>query len=98
MTDTRPAILETVTERSRTLSETLRELRAFKTTVEEYQDRVDNMSTNERELFYQSTTSIQTDVIETTDFAFHLVVSIPLNRRQPSRFVDGGQGHNSQNM
>jgi hypothetical protein len=67
MTDTRPAILETVTERSRTLSETLRELRAFKTTVEEYQDRVDNMSTNERELFYQSTTSIQTDVIETSD-------------------------------
>jgi len=77
--DNRPAIVETVTERSRTLAETERELRAFKATVDEYQDRLDNMSASERELFYQSTTSIQTDVAGATDPETILATREPLD-------------------
>lgn len=65
--DDRPAIVETVTERSRTLAETERELREFKATVDEHQDRLDNMSASEREMFYQSTASIRTDIAGATD-------------------------------
>jgi hypothetical protein len=65
--DGRPAILETVTERSRALAETARELREFEATIGEYQDRLDNMSASEREMFYQSTASIQSDVAGATD-------------------------------
>jgi hypothetical protein len=67
MTDTRPDVLGTVTDRSQSLSETVCELREYKSTVEEYRNRVDNMSSNEREMFDRSTASMRVALTESAD-------------------------------
>ena len=86
MTNTPPPIVDTISKLSSDLADTRAELQDLVTAVDDYQDRVENLSAAEQELFYESVADLRDRVASASEPADLLSMREELNEAIRSPF------------